>query len=359
MKRLTRRRPRSAAPALLLLTLAALSAPSARAETYFVDGYELEVTLGPTRASYVLGEPVAVALQFVNRADIDLELFLSGEKLGAGWPDDFEIAVTGPGGERLPRPAAEEREHRHAYTNSFVRAVRPGIGASVNMSIMLRLDDWAKIERPGVYAVAVRRGLRVGPYGGRYRLFPGTTKAAVELRLSTEFTVTEGGAEITGKLIEEQAAIMLACNQHSSVGAASRLAELKDERALKHMTEALRTCNNPSVRYTALGAFGRLDTDAAFEGLRAAAADRDEDFRTVAATLVAKSKHREARRLLLSLRKDPYYGVRVVVLSALEAWDTAQARRLIQEMTNDEHPQVRDEALRFLQERAGHPPRKR
>ncbi|HEX7314502.1 MAG TPA: HEAT repeat domain-containing protein [Pyrinomonadaceae bacterium] len=357
MKRLTPSRPRRAALMLLLLTLTALATPEARAETYFVDGYELEVTLGPTRSSYVFGETVVLNLKFVNRADIDLELFLSGEKLGAGWPDDFEITVTGPDGKVLPRPAPAEREQPHPYTNTFVRAVRPGVGASINMSILLTLEHWAKIERPGVYAVTLRRGLRVGPYGRRYRIFPETTKPAVELRFSTEFKLTEGGAEITGKLIEEQGALLLACNQSTSVGAATRLADLKDERALKYMTEALRTCNNPSIRYTALGAFGRLDTDAAFEGLRAAAADRDEDFRTVAATMIAKSKHREARRLLLSLRKDPYYGVRVVVLSALESWDTAQARRLIQEMTNDEHPQVRDEALRFLQERAGHPPR--
>lgn len=362
MKRNTHARTRTPGPraAALLAALAALllAPAAARAETYWVDGYELEVTLGPARSSYVLGEPVTLELTFVNRADIDLELLLSGERTGSGWPDDFELTVVGPDGRRLPRPAPGERDGGHPYTNSFVRAVRTGVGATVRMSILLGLEGWAEVERPGVYSVTLRRGLRVGPYGRRYRLFPGTTRPAAELRLSAEFSVTEGGAEVTGRLIEEHGALLLACNDNSSVDAAARLADLKDERALKYMTEAIRTCRNPSIRYTALGAFGRLDTEAAFEGLRAAAADADEDFRTVAATMVAKSRHRGARRLLLSLRKDPYYGVRVVVLSALESWDTAQARRLIWEMTNDEHPKVREEALRFLQERAGHPPRR-
>lgn len=346
--------------AALFCALAALLAPAGAQtpQTYWLDGYELEVTLRPSRDSFVLGERVTLDLGFLNRADTDLELMLSAGRKGEGWPDDFELTVVGPGGERLPRPDEGEDGLQLSYTNSFVRAVRPGPHATVSMSIVIGLEGWAKVERPGVYAVTLRRGLRVGPYAGSYRLFPETTKPATELRLKTEFTVTEGGAERTGRLIDELGARALACDQNSSVEATTRLVSLKDERALKYLSEAVGKCKNPSIRYTALGAFGDFDTDAAFEGLRAAAADADEDFRTAAATALARSKHKDARRLLLTLRRDPYYGVRMVVLSALEGWDTAAARKLIWEMTNDEHPSVKEEALRFLQERAGHPPRK-
>jgi hypothetical protein len=351
---LTRARLSAAA---LLFTLAAMLAPApVRAETYWVDGYELEVTLRPARGSYVLGEPVTLNLVFVNRTDTDLELLLSGERRGEGWPDDFEITVVGPGGERLSRSGNGEADLRDSFANIFVRAMHPGPYATLSMSLSLSLERWAQIERPGVYAVTVRRGLRVGPYAGSYRLFPETTKPAVELSLKAEFTVTEGGAERTGKLIEELGARMLECDQSLSVEAASRLASLKDERTLRYMSEAMRKCKNPSIRYTALRAFATVDTDAGLAGLRAATSDADEDFRTVAATFLAQSEHKGARGLLLSLRKDPYYGVRLVVLSALEAWDTGHARKLIWEMTNDEHPKVREEALRFLQERGVHPP---
>jgi hypothetical protein len=346
--------------ATLLFTLAALLAPAApaRAETFWVDGYELEVTLRPDRAAFVLGEPVTLGLKFENRADTDLELLLSGEQEGSRWPDDFEVTVTGPDGRRLPRFDDGKAGLQNSYTNSFVRVVRPGAHATISSIIFLTLESWVRIEQPGVYTVTLRRGLRVGPYRGSYELFPDTTKPAVELRLTTKFSVTEGGEERLGKLVEELGARMLECNPNSSVEAAGRLASLKDGRALKYMTEALAKCKNPSIRYTALRAFADLDTDAAFEGLRAAASDPDEDFRTAAATLVAKSEHKGARRLLLGLRKDPYYGVRLVVLSALEAWDTEAARKLIWEMTNDAHPLVKEEALRFLQERAPHPPRR-
>ena len=349
----------AAALSALLLTVAALLAPaSTRAEDYWVDGYRVGVTLRTLQPSYVLGEPVTLIVNFENHADTALELLLSGEQDGAGWPDDFEVTVTGPGGDRLPRPAPGERRDKYTYTNSFVRAVPAGQTSVISAGLSFDARDWAKIEKPGVYTADVRRGLRVGPYGRRYRLFPGTTKPPVELRLRAEFVVVTGGEGGLGKLVEELGASALACDSQASVIAATRLVALKDARAVKHLIGAMQRCKNASIRYQALGALAKYETDEAFGGLRLAASDADEDFRTVAAQLVSQSKHPKARPLLLSLRTDPYYGVRLMVLNALEAWDTAEARKLIWEMTNDEHPKVKEEALRFLQERAGHPPRK-
>jgi HEAT repeat protein len=200
--------------------------------------------------------------------------------------------------------------------------------------------------------------VRAGPLGKSYRLFPGTTRPAVELRLRAEFEVVEGGPGGVGELMEGLAAKVLACNRSESVEAAARLASIEDDRAVKWLVRAFSECRNPSVRYQALGALTKFKTDEALEGLRLAASDADEDFRTAAANVLLTSKHPKARGLLASLRRDPYYGVRMVALLGLEGSDTAEARRLIQEMTNDEHPLVRAEALRFLQERATHPPRR-
>lgn len=357
---MNRTRPRAprrslACAAALLAALAALN-PPALAETYWVDGYELEVGLSPARAAFVPGEPVTLDLKFENRSATDLELMLSGEREGEGWPDDFEVLVTGPDGGRLPRPDAEDGGSQTSPTNMFVRAVRNELMGTISVSEVFDLSGWAKIEKPGHYSVTFRRGLRVGPYGRRYRLFPGTTKPATELSLKAEFEVVEGGKDGLGKLIEKLGASALACDQSVSVSSTSRLGALKDARAVKYLVAAMQKCKNPSIKYQALGALSKHETDEAFEGLRLAASDADEDFRTVAAQQLAQSKHPKARRLLLSLRADPYYGVRLMVLNTLEAWDTAEARKLIWEMTNDEHPQIKEEALRFLQERAGHPP---
>lgn len=340
-----------------MLTLAALLPAPARAETYWVDGYQLEINLTPERAAFVLGEPVTIHLKFENHTGIDLELMLSAEQEGDGWPDDFEITVVGPDGKSLARPRDEEGGRQNSSTNMFVRTVREELMGTLNVSALFRLSGWANIEQPGHYAVTLRRGLRVGPYGRRYRIFPGTTKPATELRLKAEFEVIEGGPDGLGKLIEELSASVLACNSDTSVSSTTRLGALKDARAVRHVVAAMQKCRNPSIRYQALGSLSKHETDAALEGLRLAAADADEDFRTATAQMLAQSKHPKARALLVSLRKDSYYGVRLMVLNALESWDTASARKLIWEMSNDEHPKVKEEALRFLQERATHPPR--
>ncbi|HKG12418.1 MAG TPA: HEAT repeat domain-containing protein [Pyrinomonadaceae bacterium] len=336
-----------------LLALASLASPpapaSARAETYWLDGYEVEVTLKPLREPFVLGEPVELVLTFENRSEAAVELLLSGDG-GRGRPDDFDVSLTGPDGKPVPRPAPTE-EGRGGYSNIFLSVRRDELVAARLMSLTVPLKNWGRFERPGVYKVSLRRGVVAGPYNGKYRLWPETTKHRTELRLETKFIIVEGGDAGVGELIEELGARVLACDQNSSVAATTRLAALEDERAVKPLAEAVAKCKNPSIKYQALQGLAKFSTDAGFEALRAAASDPDEDFRTVAAQAVAHNEHPKASALLLSMRRDSYYGVRLMVLNALEEKDTEAARRLIWQMTHDEHPMVREEALRFLQQR--------
>lgn len=330
-----------------LASLAEMLAPArARAEDYWLDGYEVEVTLQPERDSFVLGEPVALYLVFENRSDTAVELLLSGEG-GRGWPDDFDVNVTGLDGKPVPRPARGE-EGRGGYTNVFLSVRRGELASRLYLTVPLK--NWVRPEKPGVYKVALHRGVVAGPYNGKGRLRPETTKQRTELRLETEFKVVEGGDARVGGLVEELGARMLACDESVSGAATRRLAALEDVRAVKPLAEAVAKCKKPSVRHPALLGLGKFSTDAAFEALRASASDSDEDIRSVVAQAIVANKHPKALALLLSMRRDSYYGVRLMVLNALEKKDTESARRVIWEMTNDEHPLVRDEALRFLQQ---------
>lgn len=333
-----------------LATFAAMLAPSrARAEEYWLDGYEVEVTLRPERESFLLGEPVTLMLTFRGRSDAALELLLSGDRGGEQWPDDFEVTVTDPDGKTLPRPEGDRGAE--IYTNVAMRA---SSHSQPTMNIVVSLANWAELKKPGVYTVTCRRGVTAGPYNGlRYRIFPGTTRPAVEISVRAQVKIVSGGEEGVGRLVEELGAKTLACDRDpsDSAAAAVRLAKMDDERIIGPFAAAVSKCKNASVKYTALGALAKFQTDAAFEALRAAASDADEDFRTVVAQAVARNKHPKAPALLLSMRRDSFYGVRLIVLYAMEAKDTEAARRVIWEMTNDEHPSVRDEALRFLQQR--------
>jgi hypothetical protein len=332
---------------LLVLLLPARAA----AETYWLDGYEVEATLKPERTPFVLGEPIMIALTFENRADTDLELMLSGRS-GGNWPDDYDVRVIGPDGETIPRKNQQENIESSA-DNFSVRCRRNTnrFMSEPSMGIYFSLDRWARIDKPGLYTVILRRGVVAGPFNGNYELSPETKKPRTEIRLETQIRVAEGGEERVGKLIEELSARMFGGDQLAASEASQRLASLDDGRIIKPFLEAFGKSKNAAVRAAAVRVFARFQTEEAFEGLRRAAADPDEDYRTLAATELLRDKYPKAAALLLSMRHDPYYGVRLVVLDAMEAKDTEASRRIIWEMTNDEHPMVRSEALRFLQER--------
>ena len=341
---------RAHAALLALATLASLLLMHADAraqtpETYWLDGYEVEVKLTTERESFFVGEPVMLFLIFEGRSDTDLELLLSGEKGGAGWPDDFEVTITGPDGKQLARP--EDARAETSYTNTFMRG---STFAKPEMRIGVSLKSWANLETPGLYTVTVKRGVRAGPYNGRrYRIFPGTTRPAVEVRAETQVRIVRRGDDDLGGLVEELSQKALVCDQSDSVNATLRLAALEDERAVKQLAALMSKCKNASIKYTALAGLSKFRTDEAFEALRAAASDPDEDFRTVVVNELGRNKHPKAYALVVSMRHDSYYGVRLMVLHALESKNTETSRRLAWEMTNDEHPMVRNEALQFFQ----------
>lgn len=328
---------------LLVLLLPAHAA----AETYWLNGYEVEATLKPERNPFVLDEPIVIGLTFENRTDDDLEILLSAGS-GGKWPDDYDVRVIGPDGKTIPR----KNQPENMESNFFVRCRRNTniFMSEPSMGINFYLDSWAKIDKPGLYTVILRRGAVAGPFNGNYELSLETEKTWTEIRLETQIRIAEGGEERVGKLIEELSARMFGGDQFA-VEAAQRLASLDDERIIKPFREAFDKSKNAAIRAAAVRVFAKFQTEEAFEGLRRAAADPNEDFRTLAATELWHDKYPKAAALLLSMRHDPYYGVRLVVLDAMEAKDTEGARRIIWEMTNDEHQMVRSEALRFLQER--------
>lgn len=332
------------APLVALAALAVILLPSrSSAETYRLGGHEIEVTLRPVRASFMVGEPVDIFVTFVSDSDASLELLLSGE----GARGDYEVRVTGPDGEPVPRPEGTTPE---SDTHISLGARRDDPTASGSVTYTMTLRGWARIDKPGVYKVGLRRGVTAGHYGEK-----GPESARAELRLETEFRVVEGGARLAG-LIEEKRADLLTCDSNSALSALSYLARLEDNRVVGPLAEAAAKCKRPGVRYGALYALGQFPSDAAVEALRPFASDPDKDLRAVLASALMLGKRPEGEALLLSMRHDPYHVVRAVVLQALEAKDTEAARRVISEMTKDEHPAVREKALSLLRRRHA-PPR--
>lgn len=335
-----KRRPRVRAMSLLFFSI--LATTSARAQTYWPDGYEVELTLKPSQTKYLPGETPGLVLEIKNHSDTNLEILFSARADGSRHlMEGFDLSVVAPDGVVVPRPPATEGGPG-LYDDMFVEA-----GHTVEF--FAALQSRAKLDKPGTYTVTCRSGLTVNPYTERTSVLLDMDKPATEVHFQTQFEVVAAEQERTGKLIDELGAKTLDKDQASSSAAAAKLSSIKDERVVKYFVEAIRESKNPSVRYTALGALSRFDSDSALEGLKLGARDADVNFRTAAAVGLSHSKHPKSAEALLAMRDDKYYGVRLVVLYKLERIDTDDARRMIWEMANDENKSVSDEALRYLQ----------
>ena len=83
-------------------------------------------------------------------------------------------------------------------------------------------------------------------------------------------------------------------------------------------------------------------------GNRSTAISMADNVRVAAAHALAESKHPEAIPLLLSMRKDNYWPVRLTVVQALSQLGTPEAITILQEMSKDGNEYVSREANKYL-----------
>lgn len=133
----------------------------------------------------------------------------------------------------------------------------------------------------------------------------------------------------------------------ASEAAARALSLFDDVRVIPWYLKAMDT-DSYGLKFAAIGRLCRFRGDEALKGLKKGMAQTNTNLRLAAAQGLARSPHPNARKLLLSMRNDPYYGVRITILHTFGRKDTAESRKLLEEMTRDSNKLVRDEARRYL-----------
>ncbi len=133
----------------------------------------------------------------------------------------------------------------------------------------------------------------------------------------------------------------------ASEAAARALSLFDDVRVIPWYLKAMDT-DSYGLKFAAIGRLCRFRGDEALKGLKKGMAQTNTNLRLAAAQGLARSPHPNARKLLLSMRNDPYYGVRITILHTFGKRDTAESRKLLEEMTRDANKLVRDEARRYL-----------
>lgn len=320
-------------------------------------GPHISVRLAPEKAEFMLGEPGYVAFVVHNDSAEKLAVVFGGDYQNSlGRPDNFKIEVRDAKGQLVPQPSAGQ-------TTGGMEGPRdlPPHGDCV---VSLFLPHWATFSAPGTYIMRCRKTLPILPAGTHVMdWFKNTTNFPVEARIKIKI-VPRDNAKM-GALIARWGETMLRHpNTETGETAAQQLRAIHDARVVPYFVRGAREGGH-ELKGEALMALPKYNSDAALAGIKSCMKVTgkqllDEsispdlvdgsarEIRHAAARALSESRHPQALSLLLSMRHDSYYAVRLEVVHKLGTLRTPRARQLLQELTRDKNHDVADEARRYL-----------
>lgn len=330
----------------LFLLLATSSNLTAQVETLNSD-VPVQITLKPDKKTIMLGEPMFIAFAVTNVSGEKLCLGVGGDYRNKfGRPESFKVSVSAEDGTAVPQPEADNM-------GGFIgcEPIEPG----ATYTVRLFLSHWATITRTGLYRINVKRrmGFSTSETGDARK-----AKYSMLADVNAEFTVVPADENKMGAIINSLGSVMLDSSDPAAANAATALAWIEDKRVISYFAEAVRKFGDidfSSPRFVeffigskAIAVLGRYDDDRAIEALQAAMKSPTEDTREKVATAFGDSPHKSAIKLLLKMKDDGYYFVRLRVAQGLKNVKTKEARAVLQKLLNDENEHVRNAAQESL-----------
>jgi hypothetical protein len=338
-------------PALALATLFLFYAPT-YGQTYSVNGALIEVSLKPDKPVIMLGEPIRLSFIVRNLSKTDLKFSEGGDNRNRlGRPESYDVRAVRSDGKPVSKP-----ENLFNMGGLVVVVKAPAGGAATRD---LFLPHWAPFEATGIYTITCKKTLGfVGSDG-----FPGSGGISVPVETSVQIEVVESNHEKMGEIIKKLGAELLGVDKEKASLASQSIDYINDERVVPYLVKAVEP-GDYSMTLSSLGSLSKYNTDSAIEGIKKGIRVSPEEIReagnmptaismagtirSVAANALAKSKHPEAIPLLLSMREDSYWPVRLTVVHTLGVLRTPEAIAILQVMSKDENEKVSREANRYL-----------
>lgn len=307
----------------------------------------------------MLGETAFIKFEIVNYSDQELSIGVGGDYRNEyGRPDSYKVKVIRNDGKDVSRPPVK------MCVGGLLGSARiPPHGVYLKR---LFLPHWGIFEKAGTYTITVIKTFNPHVRGSDALFeFP--------VKLTTTIKVAPYNREKMGLLIDSLAQTMLSPNTEAdfrqdptSVSAAQILARINDTRVIKYFDEAI-TSFQGADQFDDGGAIVRIaayslstfNDDTAIEALERAAHSSNEETRLNIADAFSASKHPRAFDLLLAMRNDPYWFVRLRVVQRLGKSDAKASSALLSEMAEDENEDVRKQAHEFLDARKSKAPVKK
>ncbi len=312
------------------------------AAEYTVNGWKLEVSLVPDKATFMVGVPIYLSFKVCNRSEKVFWVFQGGDTLNEfSREDSFTLEAISETGVVIPMLSAGQ-------TGGSSVAGLQRIPVNGSYSFSLFLPHWLNLADPGRYTITAKRRLNVNDrseFSDFQRGLMGDK--FVDAEASTKVTVKPMDKAQMGRVIDEWAQLMLGKNEDAARRAAEALAAINDERTIGYFSRAVDGAYY-GAKYKAVQALEKFNNDAALAALNKAALDTDDNIRIGAAYALSRSLHPRAMAALLARWKDSSRGVRLVVLHALGKMQSAESLDMIRTMTKDPDEMVSLEAERYL-----------
>jgi hypothetical protein len=336
--------------ALAITTLSLFYTP-AQGQTYSVNGAPIEVSLMPEKSVIMLGEPIHLYFIVRNLSGTDLRFSEGGDyRNRLGRPESYDVRAVRSDGKQVPKPEIP------IGRGGIVSGVIAPAGAAATRQLFL--PHWAPFEEAGIYTITCKRTLHF--LGSEELVSDGIS---VPVQTSVQIEVVEPNHEKMGEIIEKLSVEMFGEDKEKAGLASQSLDYINDERAVPYLVKGVDP-GDYSLTLSSLNSLSKYNTDSAIEGIkrgmsvshkemrgagnRSIAISMADNVRVAAAHALAESKHPEAIPLLLSMRKDNYWPVRLTVVQALSQLGTPEAITILQEMSKDGNEYVSREANKYL-----------
>ena len=315
--------------ALLILTISAAAQPSTQILTT-AEGSKIEIILKPLKETIMLGETTYINFEVTNFSERNICMTVGGDyRNNVGRPDSYKVSVVRDDGKAVPQPE-----------------VKISLGGLIGCAPLkpletyitrLFLPHWATFSEPGTYKIAVRKNLSLHTEGA-------SSKTFYPAEVGTTINVIPTDQAKLGEVID-------ALGKTIDGSSVSILGFIDDPRTIKHLAPILEKYDDPFFVRPAARAISKYDTEEAWKALEKAASNPDDEVRYAVADALDSSKYSKALKLLLTMKNDSYWLVRLRVVQGFGKIKTEESTALLREMLKDENKDVREQARMFLDQR--------
>ncbi len=284
---------------------------------------EIEAGFVPDKSKIILGEPLFLTFQIINRGDKPYSFTYGGDYRGSVRANSFHITAVDEQGEAVKDP--------YSYNNFGGLMGNKTLKPQEKYTERLFLGHWCAFAKPGIYTVTCKRF---------------TVSASFKLKINP------AQPDALRKIITQLDEKLRTGNVQTLSEAALALSTLHEEAIIAPLAAVLTKSGDISnAKYSAIEGISQFPTDSAADALRAALQDREPFIRGAAAE--ALQKIRKVAHVLPNLLQDiasPIATTREMAARSLGATQSPQALAPLLKALDDADANVRFMAAKSLGE---------